>query len=137
MRKETKIRVLVVDDSRVVLKAVCHLLARFGYEAIAAQSGSEALSILETKDGFNLILTDINMPQMDGWELARKIKSIKPDIPIVALTGENPNHILSRLDGSGISHALFKPFNLDHLNNAMAHIFEKGMEMKSSRYGSE
>jgi CheY-like chemotaxis protein len=124
MQKTTTIRILVVDDNNVVLTSVCRLLTKLGYEAIAAQDGSEALRIMETNDGFNLILTDINMPQIDGWELAHRIKSIKPDIPIIALTGENPNHILPRLSGSGISYALFKPFNLDQLNNAIAYILE-------------
>lgn len=126
MLETTKIRILVVDDSKIVLMSVCRLLTRLGYETIAAQDGSEALRMIKTNDGVNLVLTDINMPLIDGWELALRIKAIKPDIPIIALTGEHPNKILPKLSGSGISQALFKPFTLDHLNNAMAYIFGSG-----------
>jgi two-component system autoinducer 1 sensor kinase/phosphatase LuxN len=118
-----QLRVLVVDDSIVALKAICQLLGRLGYETIAAHNGPEAMGIMESHDGFNLVLTDINMPQMDGWELARRLKAIKPEMPIVAITGESPNRILPMLGGSAIDHALFKPFVLEHLNNVMKHIF--------------
>jgi len=123
MQKPKKIRVLVVDDSKVVLKSVCQILKKLGYETVPAPGGPEALEIMETDDGFNLVMTDINMPQIDGWELALRIMSIKPDIPIIALTGEDPGNVLSSVRGSGINHVLFKPFQLDQLNNAMINIF--------------
>lgn len=122
MSTNKKVRILVVDDSKVVLKVVCQLLTRMGYETKAAENGVEALSLMKTDNGFKLVLTDINMPQMDGWELAIRIKSLKPSLPIIALTGEDPNSIIPRLNGSGISHALFKPFNIDLLNDAVENI---------------
>jgi CheY-like chemotaxis protein len=123
MQKGNHIRILVVDDSAVVLKSVCNLLTRLGYETIAARDGAEALRIMETDDGFNLVLTDINMPFIDGWELAFRIKFTKPDMPIIALTGEHPDSVLPKLTGSGISHVLFKPLHLEHLNTAIVDVF--------------
>ena len=117
-----KVSILVVDDSREILKLVCQLLTRLGYETTTAENGFEALRIMECDNCFKLVLTDISMPQMDGWELSLRIKSLNPSIPIVALTGEDPNSILPRLKGSGISHALFKPFKIDLLNDTMTEL---------------
>jgi two-component system, NarL family, capsular synthesis sensor histidine kinase RcsC len=122
MPKNKNDRILVVDDNNVALNIVCKMLASLGYETIAAENGVEALRMMESVNGFKLVLTDINMPQMDGWNLASRIKLLKPDIPIIAITGEDPNSILPRLHGSGISHALFKPFKVDLLNDAMESI---------------
>ena len=69
------------------------MLSRLGYMTISAQDGTEALDCMKNNDSIHLVLTDINMPQMDGWELALHIKELKPDIPIVVLTGEAPDAI--------------------------------------------
>ena len=123
MRTTKKLRILVVDDSKVVLRVVCQLLTKMGYETIASHDGREALKIMEADNDIDLVMTDINMPRMDGWELALHIKTKDPSMPIIALTGEHPSNILPMMKDSGISQALFKPFNLDHLNDAMALIF--------------
>jgi CheY-like chemotaxis protein len=125
MNDNKNVRILVVDDSKVVLSIVCKLLTSLGYETVAAEDGRKALRILKSNNDLNLVLTDINMPDMDGWELALCIKSLKPDIMIIALTGEPPNNILPKLNGSGISHALFKPLKIDHLNEIVDTILQK------------
>ena len=119
MHNHQKVRILVVDDSKVVLTMVCQLLTRLGYETISAENGRKALRIIESDNDLNLVMTDINMPEMDGWELALRIKSLKPSIMIIALTGEAPISILPKLNGSGISQALFKPFKIDLLNDVL------------------
>jgi CheY-like chemotaxis protein len=124
MRTRKKLRILVVDDSKVVLRAVCQLMTRLGYETIASHDGREALKIMETDNDIDLVITDINMPRMDGRELALHIKSKDPGMPIIALTGEHPNNILPMLHGSGISQALFKPLDMGHLNDAMALVLQ-------------
>ncbi len=79
---------------------------------------------MNNNDSFQLVLTDINMSQIDGWELALHIKDLKPEVPVVALTGEAPNEILPKLPGSGIDHALFKPIKLEVLRDAMSSILQ-------------
>ena len=124
METISKARILVVDDDVVTLKVVSQMLKSLGYEATAAQDGAKALNLMITHDGFQLVLTDINMPKMDGWELARRIKAINAFIPIVALTGEIPNLILPQLNASGISHALFKPLNIYQLKETLALVLD-------------
>jgi CheY-like chemotaxis protein len=111
MREDRKkLRVLVVDDEPLTRKLVCGMLKCLGHESIAAKDAEEALDCL---------LTDITMPGMDGWELAIRVKATHPCMPVVAITGDDPGSIVPRLNGIGIGHALFKPFNLVCLQDAL------------------
>jgi CheY-like chemotaxis protein len=125
MKMASKAKILVVDDDQITLKVVCQMLVSLGYETIAATDGIEALSRMSGDDGFDFVLTDINMPHIDGWQLADRIKALKPGLPIIALTGENPESILPRLQDSAMDHALFKPLKIGHLKDAISDILAK------------
>ncbi len=120
----SKANILVVDDDELIRNIVCLLLSSLGYRPTPAQDATEAIDCMKNNNSFQLVLTDINMPQIDGWELALHIKELKPDMPVVALTGEAPNEILPKLPGSGIDHALFKPIKLEVLRDAMSSILQ-------------
>jgi two-component system, chemotaxis family, sensor kinase CheA len=84
-----KQRVLLVDDSRFFLNTVAPVLRTSRFEVVTTEDGSEALERLEAGDQFDLIITDIDMPEVDGWEFRRRLRE-RPewrDIPILALTG--------------------------------------------------
>ena len=115
-----KANILVVDDDELIRNMVCLLLSSLNYLPTPAQDAIEAIDCMKNHNSFQLVLTDINMPQMDGWELALHIKDLIPGVPVVALTGEAPNVILNKLPGSGIDHALFKPVKLEVLRDAMS-----------------
>jgi len=122
MAMKTKASILVVDDEELIRDLVCLMLSKLKYRTVSARNASEALTCLANGYCIDLVLTDINMPNIDGWELALRINALKPCVPIVALTGESPNVILPRLKGSGIRHALFKPFKIDALGKALSSI---------------
>jgi CheY-like chemotaxis protein len=124
MQMHPKTRVLVVDDDESTLILICRMLKKLGYETTGAQDGKEALGCLTQDDEYQFVLTDINMPVMDGWELARRIKSRYPRLPIIALTGLSPDQILPRISSSGIEHALFKPLSMEHLGDILSTILE-------------
>ena len=131
---KSKVSILVVDDERLVRDLVCMMLSSLGYEATTARSAVDALRRIEDEGEFQLVLTDIHMSQIDGWELARRIKALQPYLPIVALTGEPSFLILPKLAGSAISHALFKPVRMDSLRDAIAGILESE-QVKCMRVG--
>ena len=79
--------ILVVDDDGQVLEGTRDIVEALGYAVIAAQSGREALSILRGDGTIDLLFTDISMPGMDGWELARRSKQMRPDLKIVYTSG--------------------------------------------------
>jgi len=119
-----KRHVLVVDDERSTLSLVCQLLQKLGHQTTPANSGEEALKSLENDVGIDFVLTDINMPRMDGWKLAERIKAMHPNLPIIAMTGECPAEVMPRLKNEGISGALFKPFKMNQLKEAVSGVLE-------------
>jgi len=82
-------KVLVVDDDKTTRKMISLILNSKGYEVVTAENGIEALQKLGIED-INLILTDMNMPYMDGIELVKQIRSSqeRSNIPIVMITTE-------------------------------------------------
>ena len=122
MAMQTKACILVVDDEELIRNLVCLMLSKLKYRTVSARNASEALTCLANGNAIGLVLTDINMPNIDGWELALLINALKPSVPIVALTGESPSNILPRLKGSGIRHVLFKPVKMDALGKALSSI---------------
>ena len=80
-------RVLIVDDEPAVLKFVAFALTDAGYVTTTAGGGSEALEIWKKQGPFDLLLTDLMMPQMSGDELARQVRQLEPDANVLYLTG--------------------------------------------------
>jgi two-component system, NarL family, capsular synthesis sensor histidine kinase RcsC len=119
-----KLRILLVDDNKIACQLLGHMLTALGHAVVCARNGRKALEIFVSTNGFSLIITDINMPLMDGWELALHLSEIKPEIPIIAVTGEQPGMVLDQLKDSPIIHAMFKPFDLPMLRETLGNLFE-------------
>jgi CheY-like chemotaxis protein len=81
-----KARVLIVDDDKLIRITLAHVFAGRGYEARAAESAEEALELVEQWVP-NLALLDVNLPKMDGVELAIRIKAVFPDCRTVLISG--------------------------------------------------
>ncbi len=103
-------RVLAVDDQRYFRELIANLLAEEGYEAETASSGEEALKILERSD-FDILLTDLVMPGMDGSELVHRVKQRKPDQDVVVVTGVVDVGTAVEAMKLGASDYLLKPFD--------------------------
>jgi len=89
-------RVLVVDDEPALLETAVAALTDFGYKTFAANNASEALKILEENSGIELLFSDIVMPGMNGYQLARAAISIKPSLKVLLTSGftdENTEHL--------------------------------------------
>jgi signal transduction histidine kinase/CheY-like chemotaxis protein len=110
-------RVLVVEDDRVNQALLIAALSRRGFSAFVANDGDEAVR-LASHDNFDAILMDIQMPHRDGFEAARKIRSMNgraATIPIIALTGLKGPVMHKRCAEAGFTAVLEKPVNLDRL----------------------
>ncbi len=110
------LRVLVVDDSEDTTEMVQHLLEIGGAEVNVATSGFEGLRIAQEKD-FDVVLSDISMPGMDGFEFLGKLRQLpgKEEIPAVALTGFGRPEDVQRATGEGFFAHLTKPFDIETL----------------------
>jgi signal transduction histidine kinase len=92
-------KVLVVDDEMPALQSTCRMLELCGYQTLAAPGGDDALRILaERGDEIAVLVTDVQMPKMDGIALAQQIAQMKPDLPIVFVSGGSDE----RLRGFGL-----------------------------------
>jgi two-component system cell cycle response regulator CpdR len=80
------IRILLAEDDESMRVYLARALERVGYDVTAVDRGTAALPLLET-EGFDLLLTDIVMPEMDGIELAQKAAAIAPDMRVMFITG--------------------------------------------------
>jgi PAS domain S-box-containing protein len=108
--------VLVVDDSEDTTEMVRHLLEIGGASVCAATSGSEALRLARDRE-FDVVLSDISMPEMDGFEFLSRLRSLpgKEDLPAVALTGFGRPEDVQRASDKGFYAHLTKPFDLQTL----------------------
>jgi CheY-like chemotaxis protein len=87
-RADRERHILVVDDEDMFLNALKRMLERFGYRVTAFTGGPEALTAFEAEpESFDLVISDRAMPRMSGEQLVRKILSIRPDVPILFITG--------------------------------------------------
>ncbi len=108
-------KILFVDDEKELLNIWERILRKLGYEIEATSDSMKALNMFKQyKDSFDLVITDIDMPILNGIELAQQILKIKPDIPIIACSGYMPN-AMEELNRMGILSFLNKPFTPEEL----------------------
>ncbi|MEY2518727.1 MAG: two-component system, cell cycle sensor histidine kinase and response regulator CckA [Verrucomicrobiota bacterium] len=108
---------LIVDDEKTILQVAKELLERHGYQVLTAEDAPEALAIFALrKDEIKLVLTDLAMPLMDGIALIRTLQKMKPDVCVIASTGQGcPEHLGHDLPGLNIRACLAKPYNKEML----------------------
>lgn len=125
--------VLIVDDDAEFIKIISHWMLFRGWEIATASDGAEAFGLMSAKK-FGLILTDYNMPEMDGLALAEKIKNVCPVIPVILVTGIGSEIIEKEKRIGCIDHVLYKPFSfkeLDRIINLCALEGDAGQKAKS------
>lgn len=101
-------QILVVDDSPINLKLVRGALERL-YRVIAVSSGKQALEFLRSHS-VDLILLDINMPEMDGFDVAGKLREVGNKAPILIISAENDEDTVVRAKNLGVVDFVAKPF---------------------------
>lgn len=87
MKNKESATVLVVDDDPFVLEFIKEQILKYGYQAILASSGEEALQVAKQKIKIDLLLTDIVMPGIDGLDLARQFISLYPETKVLFMSG--------------------------------------------------
>ena len=126
VREQRKPRVLVVDDSNVVRVKLRRLLEAEGYEVAVAENGLLAEALLQ-KERFELLITDLEMPEMDGFELIASIHGSRAteDLPIIAITGHD--ELQARVHACEGIYGLFrKPWNDRELLRRVAALVQLG-----------
>ncbi len=123
------IRVLIVDDEERFRSTLVKLLASRGMTAAAAGSGEEALEVL-AREPFDVILLDVRMPGMGGMKALPRIKELRPEAEVLALTGHASVDIASEMIAKGAADYLLKPCPLDELLDGIRAAFDRGRARK-------
>lgn len=126
-------KILIVDDAKAIRDILSKALPLMGFEAAVASNGNEALNLFLT-NSFDLVLTDLEMPDLDGWTLAIRIKDKSPNTPVVLITGSEKKAVMERLKGSCIDSILFKPFTLEDLQKTVQTMLDERLRENGKRY---
>jgi len=121
---ESSKRILIVDDEKYIRDILSEILSTMGFEVVVASNGNEGLELFH-RDCFDLVLTDLQMPGMDGWTLALRIKDESSNTPVVLITGFDREGIMEKLKGSCVDCAVFKPFGLEDIERTVQKILSK------------
>jgi len=119
-------KVLIVDDEEVIRKLLRIHLVKWGYEVREAMDGAQALDQIG-KDDFDLLICDILMPKLDGWEVLKEVKSNPKtrNMPVIILTAKNEDSDMFKGYDIGASYYMTKPFTKAQLLYGLKLMFEE------------
>ena len=120
------VKVLIVDDEAVIRKGLLRVMQGRGYHAESAESGFEAIEKLQ-KTPFNIVITDLKMPGMDGIEVLKAIKILQPDVPVIIITGYSTVDTAVDAMKNGAFDYIAKPFTPDQV----IEMVEKALEQRT------
>jgi DNA-binding NtrC family response regulator len=111
-------RILVVDDQESMRDMLADLLEMMGYESCTVESGSEALEKLIVQE-IDLVITDLNMPEMDGLELMKRIKARTPGMPVIVITGYGTFNTERQVLSDGADGYIPKPCTINRVQETV------------------
>jgi len=121
-----ELQILLVDDDEDVLKVYRLVLEHLDYQVTTANSGQEALNLFHLQPSlFDLVISDINMPNMDGIALVKEIVAIRPDIPIILCTGNMSLSEEQMKNARCLAELVMKPFTINKIKTAVEGVFKK------------
>lgn len=118
-------KVLIIDDTEEVLSALCKFFKQKGYNVISSTNGLDGLKMIESnKDGLDIIITDLVLPNISGVAVISIVKKKYPNLPVIAITGwgEHPEALAKEAKADLV---MEKPFKLPELEQAARQLLEK------------
>lgn len=131
LREGNNRRILVVDDEKDIRDLFSKVLSFLGYEVAVSGNGIEGLNLFLTNP-FDLVLTEFQMPGMDGWSLAVRIKARYPNTPVVMITGQVKDEVMEKIRGSCVDFVMFKPSRLEDILKTVQKMLDPGSEKRST-----
>jgi CheY-like chemotaxis protein len=123
---ERKRQVLVADDNEGVRDVLSKTLSYWGYDVTLADNGLEAGTLFLTGD-YDLVITDLQMPLMNGWELARLIKERSPNTPVVIVSGGCDETHWEKTNMRCVDAIILKPFRLEEIEGTVRRLLNSGI----------
>jgi CheY-like chemotaxis protein len=116
----SRLRLLVIDDEPLLGETLADLLRLLGHEAVVVTSGEAGLARLQAEH-FDLVMTDLGMPGMSGWDVAQAVKTHRPQLPVILVSGWGDTVTENSLKGTGIDLVLAKPYTITQVERALGH----------------
>ena len=113
--------VLVIDDEAFVRETLTEMLSELTHRVVAADGGREAIAQFKAQS-FDLVFTDLAMPEMDGWDTARALKKLRPEVPVVLVTGYGATAKPPSGELDLISGVIGKPFDFPQVTETIARV---------------
>lgn len=113
-----KYRILVVDDELLIRDLLYDFFSSQGWDIVVADGGQKAVQFLKNQQ-FDLVLTDLKMPDMDGLDLTGKLRSLYPDLPVIIMTGFPSFDSAVAALRNKVEDYIVKPFNINQLFKAV------------------
>ncbi len=117
-------RLLIVDDERIAVKNLEHVMKKEGYEVVATQSGQNALKYIEEQP-FDVVLTDLKMEKVDGMQILKRCRELSPDAEVIMITGYATLESAVEAMKRGAFYYIAKPFKLDEVRKVVKEAAEK------------
>jgi len=118
--------ILLVDDEAHIRRSTGMVLGQLGYGVTAAAGAPEALELFTRNPrAFDLLITDISMPDMDGFQLTQQIKALRPDMPVIMITGYSEKTTCQETAARGVSAFMIKPFTRAELSKTVSDVLAR------------
>ena len=117
-------KVLVIDDQPIVTDLLVSVLERMDYKSVVGSCGRDGVEMFE-KGEFDLVITDLGMPDLSGWEVSKSIKQKNPHVPVIVITGWGIDPDPDKLKDSKVDLVINKPFQIDQLEKIIKDLLEK------------
>jgi len=130
--------VLVIEDEPQLLKMAARMIMLLGFKVLTAKDGVEGVEVFrEHQDRIRLVLSDLTMPRMDGWETIAALRRIDPNIPIILASGYDGASIMSGDHAARPTAFLAKPYILEDLREAIGKVIEPQVDADRHRFGKQ
>ncbi len=123
--------ILLVDDEESIRKAFARLLRQVGYTVECSSDGEEAAQIIDLQP-VDLVIADIRMPNMDGFELLHLLQAKTPDLPVILMSGYIDNDLFEKADREGAYMILSKPIDIEGFLEIVGEIKNGCLEVAQS-----
>lgn len=117
-----KLKLLFIEDEEELLKIICDALQKLGINYLTATNGKEGLEVLAKNSDIDVIITDINMPIMNGLEMIKELNKQGSKIPIVVMSAHTEEEYIDEAKVQGISEYLLKPFDFIKFIDIMSNL---------------
>jgi|GEM_PF-2042637 len=117
--------ILVAEDNREVLEFVSETLRNFGYTVVEAHNGAEVVAIMEKDPRIQLVILDVVMPEMSGWEAYTALKAMRPEVPVLFMSGYTENVVHTNFVAKSGCRLIQKPFTPEKLLHEIQKILQE------------